>query len=259
MVHIYHDLDVGSGYFTSGNYDAAIEVFSRILDVDPYNFMAAMRLAVAYSVTDRKAQAQEFFERARSINPASVDLRHYHAMHYLRNHQPELAEPLFESVLLEMPDRLPALEGLLTIYARRGDDDRVMQTLEKIVKVKDAPGPELVKLGQMQMAKGDTKAAISAFEQASQILDRRFRQNLELGVLYLADRQFANAALSLDKVSRFDPGYPMALFKRAQVSVLLKETDSEARVRQAWKRADDTTRRLIVSEKLFRGIDYRSN
>ncbi len=259
MVHIYHDLDVGSGYFTSGNYDAAIEVFSRILDVDPYNFMAAMRLAVAYSVTDRKAQAQEFFERARSINPASVDLRHYHAMHYLRNHQPELAEPLFESVLLEMPDRLPALEGLLTIYARRGDDDRVMQTLEKIVKIKDAPGPELVKLGQMRMTQGDTKAAISAFEQASQILDQRFRQNLELGVLYLADRQFANAALSLDKVSRFDPGYPMALFKRAQVSVLLKETDSEARVRQAWKRADDTTRRLIVSEKLFRGIDYRSN
>ena len=259
MVHIYGDLDIGSGYFTNGNYDAAIEVFSRILQIDPYNFMAAMRLAVGYSVTDRAAQAQEFFERARSINPASVDLRHYHAMHYLRNRQSALAEPLFESVLAEMPDRLPALEGLLSIYARRGDDEKVMQTLEKLVKVKASPGPDLLRLGKMRMAKGDTKAAISAFEQASQILDDRFRQNLELGVLYLADRQFANAASSLDKVTRFDPGYPMALFKRAQVSVLLKEADSEARVREAWKRGDDTTRRLIVSEKLFRGIDYRSN
>jgi len=259
MVHIYGDLDLGSGYFTNGNYDAAIEVFSRILDVDPYNFMTAMRLAVAYSVTDRAAQAQEFFERARAINPASVDLRHYHAMHYLRNRQLDLAEPLFESVLQEMPDRLPALEGLLSIYARRGDDDRAMQTLEKIVEIKDAPGPELVRLAQMRMARGDTKAAISAFERARQVLDQRFGQHLELGVLYLADRQFANAALSLDKVSRRHPGYPMALFKRAQVSVLLKEADSEARVRRAWKHADDTTRRLIASEKLFRGIDYRSN
>jgi len=39
MVHIYRDLDIGSGYFTRKNYDAAIQVFSRILDVDPYNFI----------------------------------------------------------------------------------------------------------------------------------------------------------------------------------------------------------------------------
>lgn len=258
MVHLYHDLDVGSGYFTNGNYNAAIEVFSRILDADPYNFMVAMRLAVAYSVTDRKAEAQEYFERARSINPTSVDLRHYHAMHYLQYHQPDLAEPLLESVVQEMPDRLPALEALLSIYARQGEDEKVLQTLEKIVAVKDSPGAELVRLGQMRMARGDTQAAISAFEQASRLLDQRFRQNLELGVLYLADRQFAEAAASLDKVSRYDPNYPMALFKRAQVSVLLKEDDREARVRLAWQKADDTTRRLIVSENLFRGIDYRS-
>ncbi len=259
MVHIYRDLDIGSGYFTSRNYAAAIQVFSRILEVDPYNFMTAMRLAVAYSVTDQKEQAQEFFERARSINPASIDLRHYHAMHYLRNSQGHLAEPLFESVLLEMPDRLPALQGLMSIYARQGKDEEVMQLLEKIVKIKDSPGKELVRLGQMRMASGDTKAAIGAFEQASQFLERRFRQNLELGVLYLADRQFSNAALSLDKVTRSHPAYPMALFKRAQASVLMSEADSEARVRQAWQRADNTTRRLIVSEKLFRGIDYRSD
>lgn len=259
MVHIYHDLDIGSGYFTNGDYETAIEVFSRILDADPYNFMTAMRIAVAYSVTDREAQAEAYFERARSINPASVDLRHYHGMHYLRYQKPELAEPLFESVLQEMPDRLPALEGLLSIYARRSDDAMLMQTLQRIVQVKDAPGPELVRLGRMHMARGDTKAAISAFERASRIQGPQFRQNLELGVLYLADRQYANAALSLDKVSRFEAGYPMALFKRAQVSVLLQEDDRENRVRQAWQRADDTTRRLIVSEKLFRGIDYRSD
>ena len=258
MVHIYRDLDIGSGHFSARNYAAAIESFSRILEVDPDNFMVVMRLAVAHSVTDQKEQAQAFFERARSINPSSIDLRHYHAMHYLRNSQGHLAEPLFESVLLEMPDRLPALQGLLSIYAQQGKDDAVMQLLEKIAKIKDSPGKELVRLGQMRMASGDTKAAISAFEQASQVLDRRFRQDLELGVLYLADGQYANAASSLDKVSRFHPAYPMALFKRAQVSVLLKETDSEARVRQAWQRADNTIRSLIVAEKLFRGIDYRS-
>jgi Tfp pilus assembly protein PilF len=156
-----------------------------------------------------------------------------------------------------MPDRLPALQGLMSIYMRQGEDERAMPLLEKIVMIKDSPGTEWVQLGQMRMARGDTNAAIGAFEQASDILGRRFRQNLELGVLYLADSQLENAALSLDKVSGSHPGYPMAVFKRAQVSVLLNEADSESRVRWAWRKADDTTRRLIANEKLFRDIDYR--
>ncbi len=257
MVPIYHDLDIASGHFIGGRYRAAIQGFSRVLEVDPQNFMAAMHLAVAYSVTNQNEQAQAKFERARSINPSSVDLRHYHAMHYMRNQQWDLAEPLFESVLREMPDRLPALQGLVSIYTRQGNDERVTPLLEKIVTIKDSPGKEWLQLGQMRMAKGDTKAAIGAFEQASNTLGRRFRQHLELGVLYLADRQYENAAVSLDKVSGSHPGYPMAVFKRAQVSVLLNEADSESRVRWAWRKADDTTRRLIANEKLFRDIDYR--
>ena len=257
MVHIYRDLDVGSGHFINHNYDKAIETFTHILEVDPYNFMAAMRLAVAHSVTNEQDQAQTYFERARSINPASLDLRHYHAMHYMRSQQWDLAQPLFESVLQEMPDRLPALQGMVRIYARQGKENEAMEALEKVIEIKDAPGAELTQLGQLRMAKGDTRGAIQAFEQAKEILKRRFRLNLELGVLYLADRQFAEAAVSLDKVTRLHPAYPMALFKRAQVSVLLKESDSESRVQRAWQRADNTTRQLISNEKLFRGMNFR--
>ena len=53
------------------------------------------------------------------------------------------------------------------------------------------------------------------------------------------------------------PAYPMALFKRAQTSVLLREKDSEQRVRLAWQKADRNTRPLFESERLFQGISYR--
>lgn len=43
----------------------------------------------------------------------------------------------------------------------------------------------------------------------------------------------------------------MALFKRAQVSVLLKEPDRQARIAAARRRADATTRPLIARERLF--------
>jgi hypothetical protein len=44
----------------------------------------------------------------------------------------------------------------------------------------------------------------------------------------------------------------MALFKRAQVSVLLNESDSAARIEAARRRANATTRQLIDNERLFR-------
>jgi hypothetical protein len=43
----------------------------------------------------------------------------------------------------------------------------------------------------------------------------------------------------------------MALFKRAQVSVLLKEPGSAARIARARQRADRMTRELIAKERLF--------
>jgi hypothetical protein len=45
----------------------------------------------------------------------------------------------------------------------------------------------------------------------------------------------------------------MALFKRAQVSVLLGEPDQAARIALARERADATTRALVARERLFEG------
>jgi len=257
MTYLFHDMDIGAGLFIRRDYAAAIPVFQRILEADPYNFMAALRLAVAYSVTDDPVQAQVYFDRAKAIDPTSIDLRHYQAMHYMKNKQWDLAGPLFESVLAESPDRLQDLEGLAQVYTREGQVNKALALLQKIVAIKESPALEWARIGQLKMSLRDTKGAISAFETAHKLMGDSFTFNLELGMLYMADRRLNDAAASLDSVSRFHPAYPMALFKRAQVSVLLKEPGREQRVRQAWLQADNTTRPLIENERLFQGIQYR--
>jgi len=256
MVHLFRDMDIGAGLFIRQDYAAAIPVFTRILEADPYNFMAALRLAVAYSVTGDDVQAQKLFDRARAIDPSSTDLRHYQAMHYLKNEQWDLARPLFESVLAESPDRIPALAGLAKVYSSQGELDQAIRLLVRIAKIKDSPGLEWARIGELRMALRDTKGATRAFEIARKMLADQFTFHFELGVLYMADRRFKEAASSLDKVSSQDPDYAMALFKRAQASVLMDENDREKRVRQAWLQADKTTRPLIESERLFRDISF---
>jgi Tfp pilus assembly protein PilF len=102
------------------------------------------------------------------------------------------------------------------------------------------------------MDAGDTGAAIQAFEQARAAQGSAFTHDLELGVLYLDARRFDEARQALDRVPASSPAYPMALFKRAQVAVLLHEPDAAARIALAKKRADAVTRPLIERERLFR-------
>jgi Tfp pilus assembly protein PilF len=103
------------------------------------------------------------------------------------------------------------------------------------------------------MDEGNTAAAIAAFERARTLQGAGFTKDLELGVLYLASRQFAEARLALDRALAARPDDAMALFKRAQVSVLLREPDAPARIARAREKSDATTRGLIETERLFRG------
>jgi tetratricopeptide (TPR) repeat protein len=116
---------------------------------------------------------------------------------------------------------------------------------------------ELVRLGQAAMRAEKTSLAIDAFEKGRGLQGPAFEHHLELGVLYLAARRFAEARDALDRVPASHPEYAMALFKRAQVSVLLNEPDQAARIEAARRRADATTRPLIAREHLFQGAGAR--
>jgi hypothetical protein len=101
------------------------------------------------------------------------------------------------------------------------------------------------------MSRQQTALATEIFERARALQGKDFANDLELGVLYLAARRLEDARDALERVPATRRGYPMALFKRAQVSVLLKEPDRAERIRLARDRADATTRELIRKERLF--------
>jgi len=218
-------IEQASARFTSADYRGAIPVLDRIIARDPNNLDARLRLATSYSSVGANAKAEDAFRRAAAIAPESQDVRTYLALHYARTADWERAVPMLEQVVSESPDRLTAVEALAKLKARQA---------------------------QVRMDREDTAGAIAAFEKARQLAPAVFKNDLELGVLYLAARRFEDAKLALDRALAANPADPMALFKRAQVSVLLKEPDARARILLAKERADAVTRPLIQRETLFR-------
>lgn len=252
MTALFPLLDRAAALFVRGQYAACIPLLEQILAKDPHNLDAALRLAAAYSSLGRETDALAAFKRAEAIAPESQDVRMYLALHYARGKDWQKAVPLLEQIVSDAPDRLPALEALAVVRERQKRIEEAVQLRRRIYTMR-APLPgELASLASMEMAVGQTDAAIAAFEQLRAMQGSAFHNDLELGVLYLAARRFTEAREALDRVGANDPAYPMALFKRAQVAVLLGEADAPSRIEMARQHSTPLTRELIARERLFR-------
>lgn len=255
MSRLFDVLEKASSLFVAEEYGRAIPLLERILAEDPKNLDAVLQLATAHSALGQEKRALEAFDRAAEIAPDSQDVRTYLALHYARGNQWQRAVPLLERIVAEAPDRLPALEALAVVRERQGRAAEAISLRQRIYSMRKASAMELVRLGELAMSAGQTALAIESFEEARSRQGGAFAHDLELGVLYLAARRLSEAKASLDRVAPSSPNYPMALFKRAQVSVLLQEPDRADRIALARERADATTRKLIASERLFQGAN----
>ncbi len=251
MAPMFALLDEAARLFVQEQYARAIPLLEQILVKDPHNLDGALRLATAHSALGQEQAAVDAYRAAERIAPNSPDVRTYLALHYARTAEWPKAVPMLERIIAEAPEKVPALEALALLRARQGQIDDAVRLRQKVYTLRSPTTAELTRLGQMEMALGQTAPAIDSFERARALEGTPFKHDTELGVLYLASRRFDDARGALDRVGPSDPNYPMALFKRAQVSVLLHEPDAPARIAAARTHADATTRQLIARERLF--------
>jgi tetratricopeptide (TPR) repeat protein len=225
MVHLFDSIEQASDLFVNQRYAEVIPLLQRIRTEDPFNLDATLRLAVAQSALGRDALAVQMFDKAAELAPESADVRLYRALHFAKGAEWPRAVATLERIVADTPDRQPAVDALASIRARQG---------------------------LQAMAQGRTPEAIASLEDSRRLRPSAFRNDLELGVLYLAGRRFVEARDALDRFLTAQPTHPMGLFKRAQVSALLREPDTRRRIDLAKQHADATTRPLIASERLFR-------
>ena len=251
MAHLFPILDDAAALFVREQYAQAIPLLDRILGADPTNLDAALRLATAHSSLGHDAEALAAFRRAEAIAPDNADVRTYLALHLARGRDWERAVPMLERILAETPNKVPALEALALVRERQQRPVDAIELRRKLYALRAPSAAELIAMGSLAMQTGQTALAIDSFERARAAQGDAFRNQLELGVLLLAAGRLAEAREALDRVPASHPGYPMALFKRAQVSVLLHEPDAQARIAAARAQANEMTRELIARERLF--------
>jgi tetratricopeptide (TPR) repeat protein len=251
MAPLFEILDKASGLFVQQRYAEAAPLLEKILATDSHNLDAALRLATAYTNLGQEAKAAKAFARAEAIAPDSPDVRVYRALHDARGAEWRRAVPELERIVAETPNRVPALEALAVIREQQGRAAEAVTLRRTLYSIRQPTPAELLHLGQLAMSVEQTDVALHAFEQARAVQGRAFAHDLELGVLYMAAHRYPEARDALDRVPASHPDYAMALFKRAQLSVLLNEPDRADKIERARQQATAATRALIANERLF--------
>lgn len=250
MTHLFPTLDRASDLFVSGDYAAAAVALNEIVTKDPGNLTGHIRLAVCHSLLGEEKAALDQFRAAGELTESSTDLVHYLGMHYLRFGHLDRAADRFEEVLRAQPRRAAALNALARVRAHQGRIEEAIGLLERAIAIKEAAEP-YQRLGLLHMQRGSTEPAIAAFEQARLLAGTDFSGALDLAVCYMDMRRYHDAAGLLESVPAEDPRYPLALFKRAQVAVLIRDPEVGRWIELARANADGLTQPMIDSEKLF--------
>ena len=225
----------------------------RFSPKDPHNLDAALRLATAYSSLGRDEQAVAAFQRAEAIAPDSQDVRTYLALHYARGKDWQKAVPLLERVVAESPDRLPALEALAVVRERQGRIADAVALRQKINTMRaPAPAELLHSSARWRWTPGRRRSRSTRSRKSARVRAPRSGTISSWAFCISPPAGSRKRATRSIACRRRIPTIAMALFKRAQVSVLLHEPDAQARIDAARQRATPVTRELIGEERLFR-------
>ena len=95
----------GVSHSISGQHEAAIRLFDRVLTQDPLHVLALSAKGLALSSLGRPQEALLCFERAIDMDPETAEHYRNAALCALELDKPEVARPLLEQALLLNPER----------------------------------------------------------------------------------------------------------------------------------------------------------
>lgn len=125
--------------------DAAV-YFRKELEVNPYDFDSNLFLGIhQYKHMQQYDEALELFHRALQVRPDHVDVRYHLGLVYLLKEDEARALELLEGVAREVPDYMESHVALARLYFRMGrreDAQKAREIVERLRAERDAATPK---------------------------------------------------------------------------------------------------------------------
>lgn len=200
-------------------FDDAASEFSQALAIDPKSADAKSASGfLAWAKNDRAAAEADFADAAALSRPYSRKQLQY-AEFDVRIGKIDAAKKQLDSMTQKAPQYLAAWVMLAQIAGQQKNYDEGLADVAKVLAI-DAENPgALLQKSRLQLAKGDTKDALSGLEVASKDYPKSVQVDFELAKAYMASGNIGKAELSLKRVLGTLPNFLEAEMMLADVEV----------------------------------------
>ena len=207
-------MDLAHCYLWTKQLDATIDVYRRILLIDPDSAEADMIAGEALDAKGDNAGAVRQFQAAEKANPNEPNV--HFGLAYLLWVQKRFDEaiPEFEAELKNDPKNGQALLYLGDTYVRQTEYEKARGVLEESQKYDPSPALVHLDLGIVYMETGANDAAVGELVKAAQIEPDNVAAHFRLATLYRGMGKKDEAKAEFDKSKTLNKKTDQGVFRR---------------------------------------------
>lgn len=208
---INDDLQLALDSFKAGEYEKAIDAFKLVLQQDNNNPNVLNNIGLCYSKLAKDDLASEYFIKALSFNPKSVQTYINLADVYYRNKNIIEAINLLENGVTLMPQEIALKHYLSRFYVEDCRFDLAMDQLFEILDIDEDNLDAYWDLGNIQFELGDYDSAVENYENVLEKVTDNAVLYYQTAITYEAndnvDKAISNHLKALAVNENFHPSY----------------------------------------------------
>lgn len=208
---INNDLQLALDSFKAADYQKAADAFKSLLEKDNNNPNLLNNIGLCYSKLAMDELASEYFIRALSVNPKSVQTYINLSDVYFRNKNIVDAINLLENGVTLMPQEIALKHYLSRFYLEDCRYDLAMDQLFEILDIDSDNLDAYWDLGNIQFELGDYDSAVENYENVLEKVTDNAVLYYQTGITYEAadniDKAISNHLKAVSVNENFHPSY----------------------------------------------------
>lgn len=200
----------GEVMLRTGKPDEAEKFFRKAVEISPKDALGYVKLGAALNGSKNKKEAKAAFEKALSLNTASIDaLSGIVSLELKQNRAGEAIKKIDSQIKLQ-PEN-PHFHRLLGLmYAKLDDLPKAEEHLKEAIELKKDLVGAYSDLAGVYSARGSLKKSAEQLEKAAALKPKTPQPYMSLGMVYELDGRKDEAEKAYRKALKSDPGFAPA-------------------------------------------------
>lgn len=198
-----------------GDMDAAFEMYSHCLAIDSQSAATLYELGKLYLYLGQADNGEKFLRKAMQTEPGNYWYKETLAGYYQRKGEEVKAIEVIEDMADQFPTRLEPLIGLIDLYNRTKDYEKVIHTLDCLERLDGKSEQISMEKFRMYLAMGNNEKAFSEIEALVKEYPYEMRYQIILGDVYMENGKEDEAYSVYQKVLAQEPEYAPAMLSMA--------------------------------------------